>query len=355
MVGYGLTLMVLPFFIERLALDAGATPRMVFIHVGALTGVFALMQFFFAPFWGKWSDRIGRRPLFLIGLGGNAFSNVFFGLGTSLPLLYAARILGGIISSAILPTVTAYVADLTSESERGKGMAWLGSATGLGVVAGPVLGAWLSELKWHLTFRFGHFYADAFSTPFFVAALLSLLTLSLALMMLPESSKVGGMLKAGLTLRRRKQQKRPPILDTQRKLFSEPLMGLFLLSFVGQFALSLFEGTFALHGQRVMRFGPAQLGAVFMVCGLVMALARGESGGMVNIPAGEGELLLPFGLGLNGDFIDSVNGGPVYGPHPDFGLLVCPGHGHLNSEYDHHGNPKCGKKSGKSPGLAERI
>lgn len=76
MMGYGLTLTVLPFYIERMALGGGATLKERSIHVGALTGVFALMQFFFAPFWGALSDKVGRRPLFFIGLGGNAVFDV---------------------------------------------------------------------------------------------------------------------------------------------------------------------------------------------------------------------------------------------------------------------------------------
>ena len=134
MSGYGVTLTVLPFYIERMALGGGATSKEISVHVGALTGVFALMQFFFAPLWGAMSDRIGRRPLFFAGLGGNAVFNVLFGLGSDLVTLYVARILSGIFSSAILPTATAYVADASSDSDRGKSMAWLGAATGLGVV-----------------------------------------------------------------------------------------------------------------------------------------------------------------------------------------------------------------------------
>jgi len=62
MIGFGVTLPVLPFYVERLALAEGATRRSVVMHVGLLTGVYALMQLIFAPVWGRWSDRIGRRP-----------------------------------------------------------------------------------------------------------------------------------------------------------------------------------------------------------------------------------------------------------------------------------------------------
>ncbi len=103
MTGYGLTLPILPFYIERLALTEGASASEAVFQVGALTGVFALMQFFFAPIWGRLSDQFGRRPLFLLGLGGYAIFMIFFGMGTNLKMLYAARILGGIFSAAVLP------------------------------------------------------------------------------------------------------------------------------------------------------------------------------------------------------------------------------------------------------------
>ena len=70
MIGLGITLPVLPFYVERLALAEGASRQSIVLHVGMLAGVYALMQLIFAPLWGRWSDRIGRRPLILIGIGG---------------------------------------------------------------------------------------------------------------------------------------------------------------------------------------------------------------------------------------------------------------------------------------------
>lgn len=140
MIGLGITMPVLPFYVERLALAEGATSQSVVIHVGLLTGVYALGQLVFAPVWGRVSDRTGRRPLIVIGIAGFIVAQVFFGLATSLWLLYAARILGGVLSSATLPVSAAYVADLTTDEERGRGMAWLGTAVSLGFVVGPALG-----------------------------------------------------------------------------------------------------------------------------------------------------------------------------------------------------------------------
>jgi len=295
MIGYGLTLPVLAFYIERLALAEDATAWKAYIHVGLLTGIFALMQFFFAPLWGMWSDRIGRRPIFMIGLSGYAVFMTLFGVGTNLFILYTARILGGILSAALLPTASAYVADLTTETERGKGMAWLGSAIGLGVVTGPALGAYLSRLDWHIEYRFGLFYVNDFSIPFFAAAILAVIALLATMRFLPESIQMSNLIP---------HQTQSPNDSTSSpdigwKVIHRSFHDLLVLSFLGFFALSLFEGTFALHAQRVMNFGPSEMGFVFMVCGFIMAAAQA---GVVGWLIGRvGEIpMLSLGFGLMG-------------------------------------------------------
>lgn len=188
MIGFGLMLPVLPFYIEQMALTENGSSQAASFHFGALTGIFALMQFFFAPVWGKLSDRIGRRRPFLIfGLAGNIIALIFFGSGTNLLMLYIARILNGVFSAAVLPIASAYVADVTDESMRGRGIAWLGTAVGLGVVAGPALGGFLSRLNWQASFSFGPATISNFSLPFLAAAALSAITLFVVLKWLPES------------------------------------------------------------------------------------------------------------------------------------------------------------------------
>lgn len=299
--GVALALPVLPFYISRMALAEGASPSEIAFHVGFLTGIFAFMQFVFAPLWGAWSDRIGRRLAFLIGLGGYAISLVFFGIGTDLMVLYLARIVGGILSAAVLPTASAYVADVTDEAGRGRGMAWLASAVSFGFVVGPALGALLVRLKWYITWTWGPFAVDDFSTPFIVAALLATATLVVALRLLPEP--------VALPTRRQQERGGATGLATRRwhtlKAWSLPqearssLTMLLFYSFLGSFSLALFEGTFALHAQRVMRFTPAEMGAVFMVCGLVMAVAQASIVGNLFDRFGE-HRLLPLGFGLMG-------------------------------------------------------
>ena len=257
MIGVGITMPVLPFYVERLALAEGATRKTVVMHVGLLTAVYALMQLVLAPVWGLRSDRIGRRPLILIGIAGNVIAQVIFGLATSLWLLYTARILGGILSSATLPVSAAYVADMTTEEERGRGMAWLGTATSLGFVVGPAIGGILSRRDLHFTARYGHFMMDSFSVPFFTAAFLGLLTLFAAIRWLPES--------------RPAHAARAESSTDWRSLAGRlgPLLGLAL---VAQFGLATFEATFALYAQAKFDYGPVRVGAVFVVCGLVMTV-----------------------------------------------------------------------------------
>ena len=260
MIGLGITMPVLPFYVERLALAEGVSRQLVVIHVGFLTGVYALGQLIFAPVWGRLSDRTGRRSLILIGIAGYALAQVLFGLAASLWLLYAARILGGILSSATLPVSAAYVADMTTDEERGRGMAWLSTAVSLGFVVGPALGGILSRRDLHFTARYGHFMIDSFSVPFFAAAALGLLTLFAAMRWLPESLAAHAPHAAAEKTE----------TDWRRLVRNlGPLLGLAL---VGQFGLAIFEATFALYAQAKFNYGPVEVGTAFVVCGLVMSV-----------------------------------------------------------------------------------
>lgn len=260
MIGLGITLPVLPFYVERLALAEGASRRSVAVHVAMLTGIYALMQFVFAPLWGRWSDRIGRRPLILIGIGGYVVAQVLFGLATTLWLLYAARIVGGILSSATLPASAAYVADETLPEERSRGMAWLGTATSLGVVVGPALGGLLARKDWHFDLSYQHLVFDSFSVPFFAAAFLGFVTLFAALRWLPES------------LRETSSGAAPEEAKTPWWSLIKTLSPLLALALAGQFALTMFESTFALFAQAKFGYTPFEVGMVFVVCGGAMSV-----------------------------------------------------------------------------------
>ncbi len=262
MIGFGITLPVLPFFVERLALGDAASREAVAFHVGALTSAYALTQLGVSPLWGLWSDRYGRKPLVVIGLGGFALTQAVFGLGTSLPLLYGARLVAGVFSAALLTAASAYVADTLPEKTRGRGMAWMGTALSLGFFVGPVLSALLARRDWHLGTAPGHLVFDGFSIPFFAAAVLALATLPLVMVWLPESMETS----------RTSAAVRSPVRWADLGMRLKDVLA---LVFFSQAALTLFEAVFALYADQVLRFGMAEIGYAFALCGLVMAVFQG--------------------------------------------------------------------------------
>ena len=137
-VGYSIVLPILPFLIERLA---GTTdPATLSWHTGLLTGTYVLAIFLFAPFWGKLSDRQGRRPVVLLGLVGLAVTLGLFALFESLPLLYLGRFLDGIFAAAIAPAAYALVGDHALSKEwRAYRFTLLNVAATAGFFVGPLL------------------------------------------------------------------------------------------------------------------------------------------------------------------------------------------------------------------------
>ena len=247
MTGFGVIMPILPFYAENM----GATA----FDLGLLFALYSIVQFFFSPIWGQISDRVGRKPVILAGLLGFALSFFLFGLSTKLWMLYAARALGGVLSAATLPTVMAYIADTTDLKGRGAGMGVMGAAMGTGVTFGPVLGGFLGE------------YSAA--TPFFVSAALGLGVCVFAYFLLPESLSA--------TDRRRAQQRKRRgvgLATVWRSLFL-PIGFILVLAFLASFASANLEGTFALFSQVHLGFGEAQMGVLFGIMGVVMALTQG--------------------------------------------------------------------------------
>ena len=136
LVGFG---MILPLS-TYLAKDLGATP----LQIGLLMSVYSLMQFLFSPFWGRWSDRVGRRPVLLLSLFGSSSSYLFFAFSDELWMLYLSRALAGFFAANI-STAMAYIADVTEADSRSKAMGLIGAAFGLGFVFGPFLGGLFGE------------------------------------------------------------------------------------------------------------------------------------------------------------------------------------------------------------------
>ncbi|MDR7522044.1 MAG: MFS transporter [Armatimonadota bacterium] len=138
MIGMGIIMPILPFF----AREFGASP----VQMGLLITGWSLAQFLAAPFWGLLVDRLGRKPVLLTGLCGFGLTFVGMALAQSYAILLAARIAGGLLSSAVLPSAQAIAADLTPPEERGAVMGMMGAGFGLGFLVGPALGGALALL-----------------------------------------------------------------------------------------------------------------------------------------------------------------------------------------------------------------
>ena len=168
LIGFGIVIPLVPLYAEQFGASV--------IEIGLLTGVYALMQLIFAPIWGRVSDRYGRRPVILGSLVGSSIAWLLFGFAPALWVLFLARILDG-ISGASYAAAQAYVADITTDEDRVRGMGLVGAAFGLGFIIGPAIG--------------GLFAVIDPRAPFILAAALAMANFAVALRRLPESRVPG--------------------------------------------------------------------------------------------------------------------------------------------------------------------
>jgi len=254
MVGFGIIIPVLPFYAE----NVGATPT----QLGLLMAVYSLMQLIFAPMWGRISDKIGRKPVIMIGIFGLSVSFFLMGFSSQLWMLFAARIIGGFLSSANMPTVMAYVADITTPEDRGKGMGIVGAAVGLGFVFGPAIGGIFSKFS--------------LNTPFYIAGTSSLITFFLVWILLQES------------LKKEQRSQTNSEKESLWKAFNGSISILFILQLFISLSLSGLEATFAYYAAKKAGLGTVTLGYLFMIMGLAGAIVQGGLVGRMTKKYGEG-------------------------------------------------------------------
>ena len=268
LVGFGVIIPLLPFFAEHF--DASPST------VGMLMATYSLGQFIAAPFWGRTSDRLGRRPILLITLFGGALSYVLLGFADSLWMLFAARALGGFMAGNI-STAFAYVADITTPENRAKGMGVVGAAFGLGFIAGPAIGGILA----------GPDPLNAnFQLPAFAAAGLSFSAFLIAIFVLKESLSED--------LRRSLSEKPRATRARQfRNALTRPKVGMIiLLSFIATFVFASMETTFAMWSERRFDWGPQQNGYIFAFVGILSAIIQGGLVGRLAKRFGETNLIV---------------------------------------------------------------
>ncbi|USK29482.1 MFS transporter [Bacillus sp. CMF21] len=252
MVGIGLVIPILPFYVEKFGADAAT--------LGFLVAVFALMQFFFAPIWGRLSDRIGRKPLITLGLFGFALAEFIFAFATDLWMLFLSRIIAGIFGAAIMPSAMAYVSDVTTPEKRGQGMGYLGAAMGLGIVVGPGIGGWLSEFS--------------LSFPFLFAGIAASLAGIVSIFVLPESLSKEAMQKTAAENKKRENQ-----FILIKKALQSPVGFLLILVFMMSFALTIFQAIFGFYTLERFGYGPQEVGLIILITGIVGTITQGAAVG----------------------------------------------------------------------------
>jgi multidrug resistance protein len=256
LIGFGMVIPLLPFYAMHFGADA-------FI-VGSLTATFSLSQLIFTPMMGALSDRIGRRPIILLGLLVNAIAFIVTGIAGALWVLFIGRAINGFGSSS-MGAANAYIADVTTPENRSKGMGMLGAAYGLGFVIGPAIGGTLGSINQSL--------------PFFVAATLTLINLVLGWFMLPESLSV----ELRQVAQRNKRISTPfsVLQGIFRALLRPDLRLPILVFFFFNVAFTGFEVLMPLFAQRRYNFTSQDYGYLFAYMGVLVIIMQGGLVGVV--------------------------------------------------------------------------
>ncbi len=287
MIGFGIVMPLMAFFVTHFNASGGA--------LGLMMSLYSIMQFIFAPFWGRVSDRIGRKPVLLIGIAGYFVSFLLQAFSPTLWFLIASRTLAGILSSATLPTAMAYMADITTREDRSKGVGLMGAAMGLGMIIGPMLGGILSGLDLHLPVFIQSLMQITtdpstgklinLSIPFLVSSLLALITLPFIFLMLPES------LKPEFRTNKNQEIQKESTFSKLINGLKGPLGFFFGMSFLLAFALANLEGVLSLYGKDNFNMGPAQIGYIMGAMGILSVIEQGLLIGPMTRKFGELKLL----------------------------------------------------------------
>lgn len=266
--GFGLILPGFPFVAKNLGASSALAT--------AIIGLYALGQFLSTPFWGRFSDRFGRKPMLVASLVGALVSYLIVAFAKDLWWLSFGRLLTGLMGGN-LAVAMAYVADLTPPEQRARTMGWVGGSVSVGFIAGPVLGGWLGGTD---------------------AASATLLWPGLAAAGVASVAIVGAILflKESLPPEKRAQVGKgagPSGFSAFRQVLTRPnLARIIVVGFMVYFAMALFETIFPFWAGDRFAWGPREIGAGFTYLGLVVAIAQGVLVGRLVPRFGEGRVLI---------------------------------------------------------------
>ncbi|SES23469.1 MFS transporter [Psychrobacillus sp. OK032] len=241
--GIGLVIPVMPTLMREMHLE-GST-------MGYLVAAFAFTQLLVSPIAGKWVDTFGRKKMIVIGMLLFALSELLFGFGKDVTVLYISRMLGGISAAFMMPAVTAFVADITSLKERPKAMGYVAAAISTGFIIGPGIGGFLAEHGTRL--------------PFFFAAALGFLGSAFSLIILKEPKRP--------EIEEKKAEKQVAKSGFRKVL--EPIYLIpMIIILVSSFGLAAFETVYSLFVDHKFAFTPKDIALIITVSGILGVIAQ---------------------------------------------------------------------------------
>lgn len=310
LLGFGIVLPLLPFYAQEFAASA--------VMIGLLYSVYSFMQLIFSPIWGSWSDRIGRRPIMLLSTFGAVIAYIMFGLAESLTILFFSRVVAGTMGGNI-STAQAYIADVTDNENRARGMGLIGAAFGIGFVVGPATATALIHPSFHeliasagWTELAGWMSENRFALPGFFAAFLSFCSFLMVLFLLPETvdrskAKEPTYRRPTIFLPRFWRELSQTRSQSSRGYLIPLVIGFFLLSF-GESSL---YSSFPLFAESEIALTAEQVGIQFFYIGVIAVVIQGFLIKPLTTLFSEeklfltGNILMVIGLGLI-PFADSM-------------------------------------------------
>ncbi|MDR6533204.1 MFS family permease [Caulobacter rhizosphaerae] len=270
LVGFGLVIPLLPFYAKSLNASAW--------QVTAMFSAYSLGQFIAEPFWGRLSDRIGRRPVLIVTILANTLSYLALAFAPNIAWAFAIRLASG-FGSGNISTIQGYMADVTPPEKRAGRMGLLGAAFGMGFVVGPTLGGLLPGLAE----AFGHSDTGrlAFQIPLLTAAVLAAIA-ALGVFLFVVESRAPSHKDAPVERRR----------DHLAAAAGHPVLSrVLLVTLISTAAFAGMESVFGLWTQARFGWGPKQVGLCFAVIGIIASVGQGLITGRLARRFGEAKVL----------------------------------------------------------------
>ncbi|TCJ03817.1 multidrug efflux MFS transporter NorA [Cytobacillus praedii] len=237
--GIGLVIPVLPTIMNELHLSGSV--------VGYMVAAFAVSQLLLSPLAGRWADKFGRKKMIILGLLFFSVSELLFGVGKTVEVLFISRMLGGVSAAFIMPAVTAFIADITTVETRPKALGYMSAAISTGFIIGPGIGGFLAEIGVRI--------------PFFSAALLALVAAILSTITLREPE-------------RNHEEQAEEQKSGMKRIFAPMYFIAFMIILISAFGLASFESLFSLFVDHKFSFTPKDIAIAITGGAIIGAIAQ---------------------------------------------------------------------------------